>query len=206
MSEFRLLRVLAVPAVLIVVFLIVVPRMCAPALIQIKQQKDAVAKGGGGLQIASSTPEPGRRPVNFPAGLDPVRIQYLLEIDQTFAAPKTVLATPDTLFGESLIARHYADRRPDGTLGPTTEGLINVNGGQDTPRGWVVPIATRKFVRVSNVEEARNGAYNVTVDWRWEPNPIAADLLRKPEEHQLIAEFAGSAMRGYVRPPDGEFR
>jgi hypothetical protein len=215
MTEPRLLRTLAVPLGIALIFLVFTPKLCQRALVTAKvKQPVPLATGGpasSGLIISSSTPAPGNAAnLRFPAGLDAARIQYLVEINQTFAMPAVMPAIENAPVTKVLLDHQYIEKRPDGTFGPTREGLINVNGAVDSPAGWIVSIARRKFVSVASIDDAGDGTYNVTIRWRWEPAPLFSSLLPKPEDHDLTAEFAGGTgnwvLRRFVREPDREFR
>jgi len=216
MSESHLLRTLAVPLGIALVFLVFTPKLCQRALTNAKVRAPSVARPSepapSGLIISSSTPAPGgqRHDVKFPAGLDAARIQYLIEIEQAFSAPAVMAAVDGTELAKVLTDRQYVEKRPDGTLGPTREGLINVNGAVDSPAGWIVPVGQRKFATIDAIDDAGDGSYNVSVTWRWEPGALYASLLPRPGNHQLIAEFAGGAghwaLRRYIKEPDRSFQ
>jgi hypothetical protein len=211
MTETRVLRTLAVPLAIAVIFLVFTPRLCSRAIS--KQHPVVLAPSrpaASGLVISSSTPAPlGGREIHLPPGLEAARIQYLVEINPTFAAPMTMAAT-DLPVTKILLERHYIELRPDGTLGPTREGLINVNGAVDSPNGWMVPVGQRKFLGIDAVDDTGDGQYNVTVRWRWEPTSIGASLLPRPQDHHLKAQFAGGernwVLARYVDAPDRDFR
>ncbi len=214
MSELRLFRTLAVPLGIALIFLVFTPKLCQRALVTAKVKQPVPATPGepaaSGLIISSSTPAPGT-PMNlrFPPGLDAARIQYLVEIDQTFAAPAAMAATDASPVTKVLLDHQYIEKRPDGTLGPTREGLINVNGAVDSPAGWIVPVARRKFVSIASIDDAGDGTYNASIRWRWEPVPLFGSLLPNPGDHSLAAEFAGGeghwALRRFVKEPDRTF-
>jgi len=211
MSELRLFRTLAIPLGIALIFLVFTPKLCQRALVTPKVKQAVPAAAGepaaSGLIISSSTPAPGT-PANlrYPPGLDGARIQYLVEIDQTFAAPAAMPATENAPVTKVLLDHQYIEKRPDGTFGPTHEGLINVNGAVDSPAGWIVPIAHRKFVSIASIDDAGDGTFNAAIRWRWEPAPLFSSLLPSPGDHSLTAEFAGGerhwALRRYVKEPD----
>ncbi|MDQ6801347.1 MAG: hypothetical protein M3041_10960 [Acidobacteriota bacterium] len=208
----RLVRTLGVPLAIAVIFLVFTPKLCERAIVTAKQRQatatvNPVAPSASGLVIQSSTPSPGGRAnVRYPAGLDAARIQYLVEIDSTFSAPMTMAVTLTAPITRVLIDRQYVDKN----LAPTREGLINVNGAVQSPEGWTVPVAQRKFLGVDGVDDAGDSRYDVWVRWRWEPTATAAPLLLKPQEHHLKAQFAGGTgswvLDHYVERPDAELR
>jgi hypothetical protein len=212
MSEVRLFRTLGVPLAIAFIFLVFTPKLCEKAIVDAKKRQavvttTAATPAPSGLVISSSTPAPvSLSSLHFPAGLDPARVQYLVEIDQTFAAPMTMAVTDSAPITRLLIDRQYVDK----ALAPTREGLINVNGAVQSPNGWTVPVAQRKFLGIDGVNDAGDNRYDVWVRWRWEPAAFAAPLLPKPLEHHLKAEFAGTdrswVLTKYVEPPDSELR
>jgi hypothetical protein len=212
MSEVRLFRTLGVPLAIAFIFLVFTPKLCEKAIVDAKKRQAVVATTAtspapSGLVISSSTPAPVRASsLRFPAGLDAARVQYLIEIDQAFAAPMTMAVIEGSPITPLLIERQYVDKN----LAPTREGLINVNGAVQSPDGWTVPVAQRKFVGIDRIEDAGDNRYKIGVRWRWEPTAFAASLLPKPQEHHLTAEFAGTerswVLTGYVVPPDSGLR
>ena len=211
MSELRLFRTLAIPLGIALIFLVFTPKLCQRALVKPKVKQAVPSTTGepaaSGLIISSSTPAPGTAAnLRYPPGLDAARIQYLVEIDQTFAAPAAMPATENAPVTKVLLDHQYIEKRPDGTFGPTREGLINVNGAVDSPAGWIVPIARRKFVSIASIDDGGDGLYNVSARWRWETPPLFASMLPKADDHLLTAEFAGGeghwALRRYVKEPD----
>jgi hypothetical protein len=212
MSEVRLARTLAVPLAIAVIFLVFTPRLCQRAIMNARQRQPIVTPVPGsptttGLVIQSSTPAPaGSANVHYPEGLDAARVQYLVEIEQAFAAPMTMAVTAASPVTKVLLDRGYIDN----AFAPTREGLINVNGAVQSAEGWTVPVAQRKFLRVDGIDDAGDGRYNVWVRWRWEPTPIGAPLLPNPQDHHLKAQFARGdrswILAQYVEPPDKDLR
>ncbi len=212
MREPSVIRTLAVPLVVAILFLVLTPKLCGRAVIRARQNQPAPAEAvpgsapRSGLIITSSPPAPAARPkVPFPPGLDAQRIQYLVEIDPTFATPKTMTATPDSPITKVLLDRHYVDA----SLAPTGEGIMNVSGAVNSPSGWVVPIAARKFMSIDGLDDAGEGRFNAVVRWRWEPNALGIALLQRPADHFLTAEFAGGqrnwTLTRFIQEPDQEF-
>ncbi len=217
MSETRVMRTLALPLAVAVIFLVFTPRLCSRAIVNAKKQQQVapVQASSSGLVIQPSGPSPapsglGGTHIQFPPGLDATRIQYLVEIDQSFAAPITMTAREGSPLARVLLERGYIEKRADGTLGPTREGLINVNGAIESKDGWIVPVAKRTFISVDGLEDAGDGRYNAWVKWRWEPNAIGAAMLANPQDHHLKAQFAGGdhnwVLARYIEPPDSELR
>ena len=61
----------------------------------------------------------------------------------------------------------------------------------EEPQGWLVPVGTRKFGRVTSLVESE-GKVHAGFIWQWEPNE--AGRMMKPsgfELHRANAEFAG---------------
>lgn len=217
MIESRLFRTLAAPVAVAVLFLLVTPKLCQRAVMQgmAKRRNEPLtttATSHAGLIIESSTPAPGSASANlhFPDGLDSGRIEYLIEIDQAFAAPSSMPVTETAPITYELVTRQYVEKRPDGTYVPTRDGLINVNGATESSDGWIVPVAQRKFVRVAKIDDVGDGRYDVSVLWRWEPTAVGASALPRPQDHLMIAEFAGGEghwiLDHWVREPDRELR
>jgi hypothetical protein len=208
MSEVRLFRTLGVPLAIAFIFLVFTPKLCERAIVTAKQRQAVVPSTAStpapsGLVISSSTPPPvSASSLRFPGGLDPARVQYLIEIDQTFSAPMTMVATETAPITPLLVDRQYVDKN----LAPTREGLINVNGAVQSAEGWTVPVAQRKFVGVDGIDNAGDNRYHVGIRWRWEPTAIATSFLSRPQEHHLVAEFAGTprswVLARFIEGPD----
>lgn len=211
MTEPRYLRTLIVPLGVALVFLVLTPKLCQRALVRAKQPKAAapapVQASPSGLVISTPAPagEP-TAPIVFPPGLDASRIQYLVEINSTFSTPKVMAVVAGSPVTRVLVAKSYFEKRSDESFAPTREGLINVNGLVESPNGWMLPVAKRVFVSVERIDDTGDGQFNVAIKWRWEPNAVGAELLKRPENHGLVAEFAGSerhwALMRFVNGPD----
>lgn len=209
-------RTLALPLGIAVVFLLLTPKLCQRAVTQAAARKPAAQASTpdptqAGLIIASSTPAPIQtRDLKFPRGLDAARIQYLVEIDPGFATATTMAVTATAPITAELLRRQYVEKHPDGTLAPTREGLINVNGAVDSSDGWTVPIAQRAFSGIEAIQDGGDGRYDVTVRWRWVPTAIGATVLPSPTDHRVIGEFAGGdghwVLARWVAEPDRELR
>jgi len=215
MTEHRILRTVALPLGVAVLFLLLTPKLCERAITEAKSQRPIVPQSTeptkAGLVIASSTPAPGSAPdLQFPRGLDAARIQYLVEIDPAFSTPSTMAVTPAAPITEQLIRLQYVEKHPDGTLAPTREGFINVNGAIDSSDGWTVPVAVRKFRGVEAIKDADDGRFNVTVLWQWQPTAIGAAVIPRPQDHRVVAEFGGGeghwVLMRWVSEPDRELR
>jgi len=192
-------------------FLVLTPKLCERAIVNARKQQPPAPPPGtpapSGLVISSSTPAPGTAAnVSFPPGLDAVRVQYLIEIDRSFAEPLKMTPSADSTLAKTLFDRGYVDQ----SLAPTREGLINVNGAVQSSEGWMVPVAQRKFLGVERIEDAGDSRYDISVRWRWEPTPVAASLLTRPTNHTLKAQFAGGernwVLASFIWPPDHEWR
>ena len=209
MSEVRLFRTLGVPLAIAFIFLVFTPKLCEKAIVdarkrqQVASTTSSATPSPSGLVISSSTPAPVlASSLHFPPGLDATRVQYLVEIDQAFAAPLMMAATENSPVTPVLVERQYVDNK----LAPTREGLINVNGAVQSADGWTVPVAQRKFLSIDRIEDAGDNRYRIGVRWRWEPTSIGASLLPRPHDHHLTAEFGGGernwVLTGYSEPPD----
>lgn len=215
MTEHRIFRTLLPPLGVAVLFVLLTPKLCQRAITQAKSQRPIIPQSTepnrAGLVIASSTPAPVRASdFQFPRGLDAARIQYLVEIDPAFATPSTMAVTPTAPITTQLVRLQYVEKHPDGTLTPTRDGLINVNGAMDTSDGWTVPVAARKFKGVEAIKDADDGRFNVTVLWQWQPTAIGAELIPRPQDHRVVAEFGGGeghwVLMRWIGEPDRELR
>ena len=213
MSDVRLVRTTAVLLGIALLFLVLTPKLCERAIVNARKQQVVApppppgAETQTGLVIKSSTPAPvSAADLHFPPGLDPARIQYLVEIDRLYGEPLRMSANDDPSVAKVLLDRGYID--PTGA--PTREGLINVNGGVQSANGWAVPVAQRKFLGVERIDDAGDNRYDITVRWRWELMPAFASILSRPLDHQLKAQFAGGernwVIANYTWPPDHELR
>ena len=85
----RVLKTVAVPLAIALVFLFFVPKMCSKVMGSKKLRPPtptASAAADTALHISSDSPDaPASRSVNYPAGLDAQRVQYLIEINERFA-------------------------------------------------------------------------------------------------------------------------
>src|SRR4029077_2508957 len=170
----------------------------------------ASASTGGGLIINSNVGAPHRQAVvNYPDGLDAARLQYLVEIDPQFAAPKAMPCPKargqSTDLCAVLTQRGYAEYSADGLLVLTREGILKLNGVTEMSDSWILPVGQRKFVSVERLDDTGDGKFLATVRWKWQPNEIGGSLLGHAQDHTLSAEFAGGVrhwvMNRYVKPP-----
>lgn len=217
MIESRLFRTLAAPLGVAVLFLLITPKLCSRAVMQVASNRRGniahtattpVAQDG--LVIDTPAPAAGGAPaLQFPDGLDSSRIEYLIEIDQAFAAPATMTVTGTSPITQELVRLEYVQKNADGSYAPTRDGLINVNGATETADGWIVPVAQRKFGGVNLIAKTDDG-YDVSVLWRWQPTAIGASILPNLNDHVMIAEFVGGAghwvLSRWIRPPDDQLR
>jgi hypothetical protein len=219
-TEFRIGRTLAIPFAILAIFLIANPRTCKRTLVRNNAAvttSSASEPAGGSLIINSNVAAPHRQAVvHYPEGLDAVRLQYLVEIDPQFAAPKTMPClkakgqTASTDLCTVLTQRGYAEYSADGPLVLTREGVLKLNGVTEMSDSWIVPVGQRKFISVERLDDTGDGKFLATVRWQWKPNEIGGSLLGRLQDHTLSAEFAGGAghwvMNRYVKLPDTDWR
>jgi hypothetical protein len=219
-NELRIGRTLAIPFAILAIFLIANPRTCKRTLVRsnaVVTTSSAAEPTGGGLIINSNVGAPHRQAVvNYPQGLDAARLQYLVEIDSQFAAPKTMacpkakgqVASTDVC--TVLTQRGYAEYSADGPLVLTREGILKLTGVTEMSDSWIVPVGQRKFISVERLDDTGDGKFLATVRWQWQPNEIGGSLLGRAQDHTLSAEFAGGVghwvMNRYVKPPDNDWR
>jgi hypothetical protein len=220
MTEFRIGRTLAIPFALLTVLLIANPRTCKRALVRSGAQvvpSNASDPTSHGLVINSNVASPNRQAVvNYPEGLDAARIQYLVEIDPQFAAPRTMpcpKAKAEAARAELctvLTQRGYAEYSPAERLVLTRDGTLKLNGLTETSDGWTIPIGQRKFISIERLDDSGDGKFLATVRWQWQPNDLGGSILARAQDHTLSAEFGGGVghwvMNRYVLPPDNEWR
>ncbi len=182
----------------ILVVLLFMPRDCAKRAVPLAalRRNQPAPKG---LHIETSTPAPAaHREVTYPAGVDAARLQYLIEIDSRFAAPKTVTCPKqpgplaDAPAVTALQSLHYVEPQPDGTLAFTREGLLNVSAA-DQGAWWVIPVAKRQFVSVDDIDCGAADMCTATFTWRWQPNDVGNAMHPQIEPHQGTARLLGGA-------------
>ena len=198
----RILRTVAVPLIIALVLLILVPKTCQKALGSRKLRRAPAAAETAptdtGLHIESSSPDaPISRPVVFPAGLDAQRVQYLVEIDPRFAEP-LVLRIPkpggppllDTTAADALAQAGWLQKEGGGyTVAPG--GALHLEGVTEDEQTLRIPVAKRKFGRVTGVNDSGEGKARVEFTWQWDPNEAGRTVKSSFELHQGSADFAG---------------
>ncbi len=195
-DETRILRTVGIPIVIAVILLFVMPKMCAKVVLVSKARKEAAARAAGGLHIESS-----QKPVVYPAGLDPERVRYLVEIDPTFSAPLTAhINKASGALGAAIVEQQqivpvlqklgYAEAASDGTLTLTRDGMLHLDGLVDDGSSWTFPIATRQFDAVTSIDSDGTNAH-AAIAWTWKPNTVGAELIPSPKRHEAKAELAG---------------
>ena len=197
-DETRILRTVGIPLVIAVILLFVLPKMCVKVVQVSKERKEKAERAAGGLQIEST-----QKPVTYPAGLDPDRVKYLVEIDHDFSTPYTarISKTPG-LLGAALIEQQqivptlqklgYAEAGADGTLTLTRDGLLHLDGLVDDGSSWTFPVATREFNAVTAIDADGANAH-AKFAWKWKPNTIGSELMPAPKRHEAKAELTNVA-------------
>ena len=197
----RVLRTVAVPVVVAVIFLFLVPKTCQKALsgkkLRVNAPAAAAPPADTGLHI--NTDAPASRPVAYPAGLDEQRVRYLVEINQRFVEPygyrlpkggATILAF-DPAPAEALVKAGWIEGSQDGGYAPTRDAALHLTGVTEEPQAWRVPLGTRKFVRVTSIEDLGDNKARAGFTWQWEPNEAGRAVRSVFELHQGTAELAG---------------
>jgi hypothetical protein len=220
MTEFRIVRTLAIPFAFLAVVLIANPRTCKRALVRSNAQVIPTSTSestSGGLVINSNVPAPHRQTVvNYPEGLDAARIQYLVEIDPQFAAPKTMpcpkakAEAVHTDLCTVLTQRGYMEYSPADRLVLTRDGVMKIDGATEMADRWMIPVGQRKFISIERLDDSGDGKFLAAVQWQWQPNDIGGSLLTRARDHTLSAEFGGGVghwvMNRYVQAPDTDWR
>jgi hypothetical protein len=200
----RILRTLALPLLVGIVLLFAVPKMCGGLMqkgLALRKPKSALTvTGTGDLAIQSSTPDPeAKRTLTYPDGLDESRVRYLVETDARFTNPKRVTvprsamdADKDPLTASLIQSGNFA-AQPDGSLAPTRDAALHIDGLREEAGGWTMPVAQRKFVEVRNIADQGGGTYRVTVRWKWEPNAVGRGLPDLDGTHDSDVDLAGGA-------------
>lgn len=207
-DETRILRTAGIPIVIAIILLVMLPKMCARAVMVAKARqgvtettgseevKPAEPHPGGGLRIESSQ-RPVSVPADFPPGLDSERIRYLVEVDARFSAPYTARVAKKTSIGadpaDQRIIRllqklGYIDLAGDGTLTLTHDGLLHLAGLVEDASSWSFPVAKRQFTSVTSID-SNGAAANAAFSWQWQGNTIGTELLPLPSRHDARAQF-----------------
>jgi len=153
-----------------------------------------------GLRINSAPPAAPHAIVTYPEGLDAEHLQYLIEINQQFAAPK-MMSFDKASDDNALVKLGYVEKQGD-TRTFSREGLLHVSGAIDQGTSWSVPVAKRAFVRVTKLD---CGADTCSAEflWQWQPNEIgtAARVITEPfpavatlnasDHHWLLTTISG---------------
>jgi hypothetical protein len=188
-DETRILRTVGIPIVIAIVLLVVLPKMCAKAVVVAKARQETAARESG-LHIESA-----HRPASYPAGLDADRVRYLIGIDSRFSTPVTVridksaAIVDDASIFAVLQKLGYIEQAADGTRTLTRDGILHLDGLVEDATSWTFPIAARHFETVSAIEGDHANAH-VTFVWKWQPNNAGVPLLPAPKRHEGSADFA----------------
>src|SRR5204863_10069060 len=90
--------------------------------------------------------------LQFPAGLDAQRAQYLIEVNQRFAEPYVLLvpkagglSTNDSKVNALVTAGYF--ERVAGGYEPTRDGAMHIDGIEQDDTSYRVPLGKRKFAR-----------------------------------------------------------
>jgi len=197
----RILKTVAVPLGIALVFLFFLPKTCEKMLSG-KKLRAATASPAAptdtALHISSDAP-PSSAPSTYPPGLDAQRVQYEIEINQRFADPMgyrlpkpgAVIVALDTAPAEALVRAGWFEQAAGGGYVPTTDAALHVPQLTEEPQAWRVPLGTRRFVRVMSAENLGDGKARVAFTWQWEPNEAGRAVRSTFELHQGTAEFAG---------------
>ncbi|MEA2239619.1 MAG: hypothetical protein QOC81_4343 [Thermoanaerobaculia bacterium] len=193
----RILRTAGIPLVIAIAMLYIVPKECAK-VVQVSKQRQERARAASGLHIESSA-----KPVTYPAGLDPERVRYLIEVDSLFSAPalgrlhKTppavTLPSEQTLLA-ALLKLGYAETAPDNSITITRDGLLHLDGLVDDGTTWTIPLAKREFRSITTVDPDGGNALARFV-WQWQPTMAGAELVKSPRRHDAKAELTSASGR-----------
>ena len=169
----------------VLAFLLFMPKDCAqraaaPIAAMQKRPRTSTAAPAPPhmLQIKSTTPPPpASKSVVWPAGVDASRVQYLLEIESHFAAPKTLSFPKQAInaahpsAADAMLSLHYIEARPDGTFALTSDGLLHANA-TDEGSTFSVPVAKRQYDRADDIDCPAADQCNVSFTWHWQPNAV----------------------------------
>jgi len=158
----RILRTVAVPVIVALIFLFLVPKTCQKAIGNRKLRRpDAAATppGDSALHIQSDAPgAPPSKPVIYPAGLTAHRIQYLVEIDPKFSEPEILrvpknggLTIGDVTAADKLVSAGFLEHDGSGYR-LATGATLHLEGVTEETRtscssGWSLSIDTLPAAR-----------------------------------------------------------
>lgn len=167
------------------VVLLFMPK-CPPTALAPLHARPATDSAPKGLRIESGVPAASKpASVQYPEGLDAEHLQYMIEIDSRFAAPKMASFAKDSpnaddaLVG-ALSRLGYIEKQADGRYGLSRDGLINVSGAVDQGSSWSVPIAKRVFIRATHID-CNGDNCSAEFQWQWELNKIGDAMALKPQ-------------------------
>jgi hypothetical protein len=137
--------------------------------------------------------------VSFPTGLNAQRAQYLIEVNQHFAEPfRFLLPKPGALIivldsapADALVRAGWFEQAAGGGYTPTGGAALHLTGMTEEAQTWRIPLGTRKFGRVTSVEDLGDNRARVGFTWQWDPNEAGRAIKSSFELHQGTAEFAG---------------
>jgi len=203
MGDSRILKSALFFLCVILVVVLFMPKNCATQAVRplAAIRKESKPKG---LQIESSTPPPASERVSYPAGLDAEHLQYLIEVDSRFAAPKSVLCPkqePNEIYGaervvRALVSLKYIEKQPDGTYAMTQDGLLHLTS-TDEGTAWRIAVAKRQFVKATKIACATGDQCDVTFTWQWQPNDVGTAMHVALVPHQSVATLV-SGPTGWV--------
>lgn len=197
-DETRILRTVGIPIVIAFILLFVMPKMCARAVLVSQARQEKAARAAGGLHIESS-----QKPVSYPAGLDPERVRYLVEVDSLFTTPHNVRVVKASPVGTTPVEQRivpalqklgYAELGSDGTLTLTRDGMLHLDGLVDDGASWTFPLASRQFRSVTSID-AEGGNAHAGFAWQWQPTAAGAELMPSPKRHDANAELTNGSGR-----------
>jgi hypothetical protein len=197
-DETRILRTVGIPIVIAFILLFIMPKMCVKAVLVSKARQETAERAAGGLHIESS-----QKPVTYPAGLDPERVRYLVEIDSRFAAlyvvrvlkaPPVERTPVEQRIIPALQKLGYAELGTDGTLTLTRDGMLHLDGLVDDGASWSFPVAKRQFRSVTSID-TDGGNPRAGFAWQWQPTATGAELLPSPKRHDAKAELTNATGR-----------
>jgi len=169
----------------VLAILLLMPK-CPPTALAPLRARPATDSAPKGLRIESGVPAASKpASVAYPEGLDAEHLQYMIEVDPRFAAPKMASfpkdspSADDALVG-ALSRLGYIEKQPDGRYGFSREGLLNVTGAVDQGSSWSVPIAKRAFVRATHID-CNGDNCRAEFQWQWQLNAIGDAMALKPQ-------------------------